>query len=174
VTDDVSASRASTRHLYERYKKAATPEEKRDAALLVLANAPELGPHVDENKDATLRGRYWACYGPEDGPDGMDRVWPAFLSEAERAQAGKEEAALRKLPRRRTSYLIPLVIEWAKKNKADPEAPKALHFLVAATRNECGVGTDAANAPNYSKLAFEFLHRQFPKSEWTAKTKYYY
>ncbi|UUZ49739.1 hypothetical protein LP420_06010 [Massilia sp. B-10] len=42
ITDEVSEGRASTRHLYERYKKAATPADKRDAALLVLANAPEL------------------------------------------------------------------------------------------------------------------------------------
>jgi hypothetical protein len=173
ITDDVSASRDTTRHLYERYKKATTPEAKRDAALLVLANAPELVPYVSKENASYANGSYWSCYGPNDGPDGMDKLSPAFLSDAEREQVAKEGAQLRKLPRR-SSYLIPLMIEWAKKNKADPEAPKALHFLIASTRNECGTGAELENAPHYSKLAFEFLHRQFPKSEWTARTRYYY
>lgn len=172
ITDEVSEGRASTRHLYERYKKAATPADKRDAALLVLANAPELVPAV--SKENGLGDGYWECAGLPDSPDGMDRLAPAFLSAAERAQNEKEGAQLRSLPRRRSSYLIPQVIEWAKKNKADPEAPKALHFLVAATRNECGRDIHDTSTPNYSKMAFEFLHRQFPKSEWTAKTRYYY
>lgn len=174
ITDEVSAGRATTRHLYERYKKAATPQAKRDAALLVLANAPELVPRVSMDRtDLERGGSYWSCYDRESGADGMGKTSPAFLTADERAQAEKEKAQLLKLPRR-TSYLIPLVIEWAKKNKADPEAPKALHFLVAATRNECGAGAAKEGAPNYSKLAFEFLHKQYPKSEWTAQTRYYY
>jgi len=174
ITDEVSAGRATTRHLYERYKKAATPQAKHDAALLVLANAPELVPRVSMDRtDLERGGSYWSCYDRETGADGMGKTSPAFLSADERTQAEKEKAQLLKLPRR-TSYLIPLVIEWAKKNKADPEAPKALHFLVAATRNECGAGAAKEGAPNYSKMAFEFLHKQYPKSEWTAQTRYYY
>lgn len=160
ITDEVSTGRDTTRPLYERYKKAATPEAKRDAALLVMANAPELVPRVSAGSDDT-------------DTDGMGQVSPAFLSADERTQSDKETAQLRKLPCR-TSYLIPQVIEWAKKNKADPEGPKALHFLVAATRYECGAGAAKDGTPNYSKMAFEFLHKQYPKNEWTAQTRYYY
>ncbi|SHH08643.1 hypothetical protein [Massilia sp. CF038] len=173
LTDEVAKTRASTRHLYERFKKATTPEAKRDAALLILANAPELVPHVGTDDKSYGRSDYWACYGSQAGDDGMDLISPAFLTAEERTQVEKEKAQLRKLPRR-SSYLIPQVIEWARQNKADPEAPKALHFLIASTRNECSAGAPEAAAPKYSKQAFEFLHKQFPKSEWTAKTRYYY
>jgi len=174
LSDDLAKGRDTTRHLYERYKKAATPEAKRDAALLVLANTPELGPRVErEQSGGSGSGMYWACEYGDDDADGMGKVTPAFLTAEERALSEKEHAQLLKLPRR-SAYLIPLVIEWARNNKADPEAPKALHYLIASTRNECGGGAVQPNAPNYSKLAFEFLHRQFPKSEWTAKTRYYY
>ena len=61
------------------------------------------------------------------------------------------------------------------RNKSNPEAPKALHFLIASTRNECNArGGDQAKERNYSREAFEFLHSQFSKSEWTKSTKYYY
>jgi hypothetical protein len=173
VTDEVAATRATTRHLYERYKKAATPEAKRDAALLILANAAELVPHVGKDDKSYGMSDYWACYGGVAGDDGMDLISPAFLTAEERAEVEKEKAQLRKLPRR-SSYLIPQAIEWAKLNKADPEAPKALHFLIASTRNECTAGAPETAPPKYSKQAFEFLHKQFPKSEWTAKTRYYY
>jgi hypothetical protein len=169
VTDDLAKSRATTRHLYERYKKAATPDAKRDAAILILANTPELAPHVSRGK----YGNYWICMGNERGDDGLDAVSPAFVSADERAQVEKEKAELRTLLRR-SSYLIPRVIEWAKLNKADPEAPKALHFLIASTRNECGEGAEDNSGRKYSKEAFEFLHRNYPKNEWTARTKYYY
>lgn len=172
-TDTLARERATTRPLYERYKNAATPAAKRDAALLVLANAPELTPHVSPLQRTDGYGSYWSCAMREAADDGMDARWPAFVSAAERTQAEAEMGALRKLPKR-SSYLIPLVIAWAKQNKADPEAPKALHFLVAATRNECGTGAREAQAHNYSKDAFDFLHAQYPKSEWTAKTRYYY
>ena len=173
LTDEVMARRATTRHLYERYKKAASPEAKRDAALLILANAPEFAPYVSAVSKDTFGGSYWSCTGLARGDDGMDRISPAFLSDGERAEAAKELGQLRALPKR-SAYLIPPVMEWVKQNKADPEAPKALHFLVASTRNECGNGAKEAKARNYSKEAFELLHKQYPKSEWAVKTRYYY
>lgn len=172
VTDEVARDRATTRHLYQRFKAAPTPEAKRDAALLILANAPELVPRVSmlENADGE---RYWSCARRASSPDSMDHMSPAFLSPAERTQVDQEKAQLRALPKR-SAYLIPLVIDWARKNKADPEAPKALHFLIASTRNECDAGAKEEKSRNHSKEAFEFLHRHYPKNEWTLKTRYYY
>ena len=172
-TDTLARDRATTRPLYERFKQAAKPAAKREAALLILANTPELAPHIMPQKHADGWGSYWSCAIPDNGDDGMDTLWPAFVGAAERTQAEAERAELRKLPKR-SSYLIPLVLDWAKRNKADPEAPKALHFLVAATRNECGAGASEATPHNYSKDAFDYLHAQYPKNEWTARTRYYY
>lgn len=175
LTDDVAKGRDTTRHLYERFKQAATPDEKRTAAMVIMANTPELGPAVTGTKEQAHENLlYWTCYETVTFPDNMGLRTPAFLADQERTQAAQEQTKLRTLPRRST-YLIPPVIEWAKKNKADPEAPKALHFLVASTRNECGFASSRGDTKrNYSKEAFQLLHSQFPKSEWTAKTKYYY
>lgn len=173
LTDEVARKRATTRHLYERYKKAATPEAKREAAHLILANAPELAPRVSRDDRTSFGSHYWTCNVIDTGDDGLDAVPPAFLSAEERAQVDKEKAQLLTLAKR-SAYLIPIVIDWARKNKADPEVPKALHFLIASTRNECGSGAESDKTRNYSKEAFEFLHRHYPKNEWTAKTRYYY
>jgi len=173
MTDEVASKRATTRHLYERYKKAATPEAKREVAHLILANTPELAPRVSRDDANAYASSYWTCALIDIGDDGLDAVSPAFLSAEERAQVDKENAQLRALAKR-SAYLIPIVIDWARKNKADPEVPKALHFLIASTRNECGAGAEGDKTRNYSKEAFEFLHRHYPKNEWTAKTRYYY
>ncbi|PWF55075.1 hypothetical protein C7C56_003690 [Massilia glaciei] len=175
-TDDLARGRASTLHLYERYKKAATAQAKRDAALLIFANTPELDPRLIGD-EVSRQGRvHWSCAdigfsGAAD--DGMELVSPAFVSAAERALLDKEKAQLGKVSKR-SSYLIPRVLEWARHNKTDREAPKALHFLIASTRNECSSGAQDDSGRRYSKEAYEYLHRHYPKSEWAAKTRYYY
>lgn len=183
VVDELVKGRDTTKHLYERYKRATSPAEKKDAALLILANTPELSPNVTgEAGDEGYAWRKWSC-APEIAPsDSIGTNYAPFMSQSDRTAAATELNALRKLPKR-SAYLIPQVIEWAEKNLTDPEVPKALHFLVASTRNECGGGVDEqggeakrgqAPAHNYSRDAFQFLHTQYPKSEWTLKTKYYY
>jgi hypothetical protein len=67
------------------------------------------------------------------------------------------------------------LLPWAATRPADPEAPKALHFLVASTRLECGYTPEPKpGAPNISKEAYTLLHKLWPSSEWAAKTKYWY
>jgi len=34
--------------------------------------------------------------------------------------------------------------------------------------------TEYGMSGGYSKEAFDLLHRRYPKSEWTARTKYWY
>lgn len=181
-TDELIKGRDTTKHLYERYKAARSPAEKKDAAMLILANTPELTPYVTDLARDNSYGsvRYWSCYGETPSADDLGEQMPPFLTPDERGSVSTELASLRKLPRRST-YLIPQIIDWAKRNKNDPEVPKALHFLVASTRNECSAAADRpkdgnakAAEHNYSRDAYQFLHTQYPKSEWTLKTKYYY
>lgn len=173
-TDDLMIGRDTTRHLYQAFKKAKTPAAKHDAALLILANTPELVPQVAQLSNDIVRGSYyWNCEFQIASIDHIENKSPAFLSAEVRNQAAKELEILRDLPKR-SSFLIPQVIEWADAHKNNPEAPKALHFLVASTRNECTSGKELRDSRNYSKEAFQYLHRQYPRSEWTALTKYYY
>lgn len=138
LTPDLMTGRNTTRHLYDRFKNATSSEEKKNAALIILTNSPELTPEVTRPQEQAQEPAItWSCYYyQEPSIEQMGLLSPAFLSPEERAKAEDEQKRLRALPLR-TAYLMPQVIEWAKKNKKDPEAPKALHFLVGATRNEC-------------------------------------
>lgn len=176
LVDDVAKGRDTTRDLYERYKKAAKPEEKHDAAYLILANTPELVPEIvgPAKQRSSSASEYWSCAYRPTPPDNVEFIAPAFLSSEERRQAEQEHAQLGKIPKRST-YLIPPVMAWVKAHRDDPDGPKALHFLVASTRNECSAGAEVpGDKRNYSREAFQVLHSQFPKSPWTAKTRYWY
>jgi hypothetical protein len=66
-------------------------------------------------------------------------------------------------------WLAEQAVAWAKAHRDDPRAPEALHDSVRAMRYGCG-GGDA----KLSKEAFTILHSRYPKSEWTAKTPFWF
>lgn len=180
VTDQVLAGRekggATTKHLYQRFKDAKDAKGKRDAALLILINAPELQPYtiLPDGK-----GLYWGCAANwiTDTMQEADFATPNFLTGETRTQMQKEQTKLMALPLR-SEYLAPQLFEYAKNNPDDPEVPKALHYLIASTRLECPSGPhitrDEKLKPQYSKQAFQLLHKKYPKSEWAQKTKYFF
>ncbi|MBL8491224.1 MAG: hypothetical protein JNM82_10640, partial [Rhodocyclaceae bacterium] len=175
LADDMARPRATTRHLYERYKAARGPEEKRLAAVLILVNSPEFTPAAISAGGAQT---YWGCpqgdYGRRADP--LLGLAPRAVSPEMAAAVARERQALQALPVR-TAWLAPTLLDWAKAKPKDPEAPKALHFLVAATRMECqalAYGDKPAAKPTHSRDAFRLLHRLWPGSEWAAKTKYYF
>jgi len=169
----IAAPRATTRHLYQRYLAATTPADKKLAAALILVNTPELNP-----SPVSARGTasYWGCRSPEgdEAPPAVLGVPVQYLSPAEQAATERERAALMALPVR-TRWLADILLPWAARKPDDAEAPKALHFLVASTRMECyAVEAPKPGAPNHSREAFNLLHKLWPKSEWAAKTRYWY
>ena len=87
------------------------------------------------------------------------------------------QALLDALPNR-NAYLAPTLLAWAQGKPADPEAPKALHFFVPSTRNECRPPVPAngqpAPEPTYSRDAFRLLHKLWPDSDWARTTRYHY
>ena len=101
----------------------------------------------------------------------------AFLSREQRATATAEYAKLRGLPCA-TVYLGRRVIDFANTHQADPDVPEALALTVRGTRYACtewgGNSNNATENSTVSKAAFRLLHAKYPKSVWTAKTKYYY
>jgi hypothetical protein len=168
VTADVMVGRDTTHHLYRRYLEAKDPAAKRDAALLILANAPEFNANI--GVDA------WGCAvseRPSADSDALAAAWPRFLSPEARAQVTSEMQKLRALPKR-SDYLGPLLLDYAQRNPGDAEVPKALHFFIASTRMECNYGDKPKRQKSFSQQAFELLKKRYPGNEWAVRTKYYY
>lgn len=176
LTKELEAGKLTTSHLYERYKNAPDKPAKKDTALLVLTNAPELHPGIVR---AGVRGEAaWGCanrsWGASLPDEALDNALPRFLGEPAQAQAKLEQSKLLALPKR-SSYLGPLLLDYAQRNPEDAEVPKALHFFIASTRMECSDGIDKPKGvKSYSQLAFELLKQRYAKSEWARKTRYHF
>lgn len=175
LASQVAAPRQTTQPLYRRYLAAAKPADKKLAAALILANTPELNPMPIGDSGAI---DYWGCHGDSGttGEAGVDPLLGApalFLSDGAQAAAARERRSLEALPIR-TRWLAEALLAWAATKPDEAEAPKALHFLVASTRMECLGSERKTSAPNHSRRAFELLHSLWPRSEWAAKTKYWF
>ncbi|MEJ7700970.1 MAG: hypothetical protein WKF71_15185 [Pyrinomonadaceae bacterium] len=92
-----------------------------------------------------------------------------FLTEAEARQAETEQAKLRAVGSSAT-FLAKRAVEFATRHPAHALTPEILHLGVRATRYGC----QNAQTLTFSKQAFQILHKQFPNSEWTKKTPYYF
>jgi TolA-binding protein len=127
-------------------------------------------PKQDESWN---RGNYYRMFAPLSQP--LQLVYPGgvgsphFLSEQDRADAGKEMAALTALPSA-ARWLGQSAIAWAKSHPDDPRVPEALHLVVRAWRYSC----TESEGPNYSKQAFEILHSRYPDNTWTKQTPYWF
>jgi hypothetical protein len=179
-----------------RYTRATTPAGRHRAGLLLLLRTPGMvmtviGPddNYSYDEDEPLRkfdhllGRTWWCGTETQRAPYRDLVsesaallyssdempYPAFLSEAERAATERELQALRAIGPAR-SYLAAEVIKWARARPADPNVAEALALVVEGWRWNCGDNDKWSLA----REAFRILHRQYPDSEWTQKTRYWY
>jgi hypothetical protein len=94
---------------------------------------------------------------------------PAFLSEAEQIQAGREWARMVTLGNG-AIWLAQQTLDWAKKHPNDSRVPEALHLANRAMRYGCV--DHSIEKP--SKEVFDLLHRRYPNSEWTKKTPYWF
>ena len=104
---------------------------------------------------------------------------PAFLPANQSSLADSEYEQLQKLPDS-AAVIGRRVIDYAKAHHDDPRVPEALALTVRATHYACQSYSYSPNGDTKSpytptsKAAFELLHRSYPKSPWTAKTRYYY
>ncbi len=94
---------------------------------------------------------------------------PGFLTGRQRAVGQNEWAALGRIPTA-PNWLGKQALDWAVAHPSDPRVPKALHFVVRATRYGC---TDPQTS-SYSKRAFLLLHHRYPGNSWTIKTPYWF
>jgi hypothetical protein len=160
------------------FLSAKNADEERFVAVLMLMRSPDVVPDLDGGnaapdltKTSTLGGGRW-CFNdavPHD-EDGRLLAAPDFLTAAQKAAAAAERKALHDTASSGANYLAAQTIAWARSHAGDPRIPEALHFAVQTTRRGC---TDAATG-TYSKEAFDLLHREYPKSPWTARTPYWY
>ena len=90
-----------------------------------------------------------------------------FLTAAQKAAGQVEVQKLRAWIR--SEYLVAQVLAWAKRAPGDPRVPEAYIWPCGphATRR-------TAKTTQFSKQAFQLLHKQYPQSPWTKQTKYWY
>ena len=185
------------------YASAKTADERNFAGAFAMLETPgweplvEAGPGRDVDSVTALsnyRQNWWCAWKrpegvPDDKYDGNDYesrakitaplsllypsgkvASPEFLDAAARTQAEREWDALAATGPA-VQWLGQTVLGFAKANPNDPRVPEALHYVVRASRYGCYA---TAAKTNYSKLAFELLHKNYADSPWAKKTPYWY
>ena len=194
MAEAAGAAQPALQPYLKQYEQAQTPEERQFAAAFAILHFPGLRPSVDAayprttafQKIDNYRDNWWCedmgnlagdvnwikNYDDDQAQSVQKKPalpFPGFLEAAERQRAASEwkrlssyETAARALPR--------IAIDWARKRPEDARVPEALHLAVRATRYGCEDGK-----PNpLSREAFTLLHQNYPKSEWTKKTPFWF
>lgn len=105
------------------------------------------------------------CFGMC-GPGAFPLRLPEFVN-ATAAKAAQERGRYRPVDKAATGSVWEGVLAYAKAHPADPRSPEALYWLVRVSRY--GTGHNRS-----SFRAWVLLHNRYPKSTWTAASKYFY
>lgn len=165
--------------LFASYLSAATPEERKFAAALLMLHFSSAEPNptigqLNEDDYGDASGWWWGS-NPVYKPSSMNEEEesepfdPLFLTPAQKAQATQQMAKLAKVEGA-PNYFAKIVIAYAQKHPADPRVPEALHYAVKCTRY--GVTDD--NTTKFSKQMFQILHSKYKGNTWTKQTPYWY
>lgn len=180
------------RVLLATYSNAAPGDDRKMAGMHLILRHPGVEPYVDDGVGRTTplkdidnyRDNWWcaeiilgseklanAFGGEKDKTAGAltGGQAPEFISAAAQAAAQREYEKLQALGNA-PNYLCAEAIRLATAKPADARAPEMLHLAVRATRYGC---TDKETG-KFSKAAYDLLHKRYPRSEWAAKTKYWY
>lgn len=160
------------------------------ADLAILRN-PGIRPYLEAGVSRVTSYSYfddlrdnWWCKPWDDQQDFQERtpkpiLPPPFLSPDQVKLADAQFDQLQKLPDS-ASVVGQRVVDYAQAHPDDPQVPEALALTVRATHYACQTwnpsptGDTKSEYTPASKAAFEFLHKHYPKSPWTLKTRYYY
>ncbi len=163
----------------QRFLAASNLEEARFAAVYLVMLDPQLVPAIPMfNQPTTVLGkaRYFHTWGwiysnpylsPQEQPKILDL---GFLSASQKAEHTAEWKLLQASEKWAGTFLARTTLDWVGKHPNDPLVPEVLHRAVMVT----GFRSDGGENGKYSEQAFNLLHRKFPKSPWTARTKYWY
>jgi hypothetical protein len=170
---------------WKAYQSAATPQQKKLEAALLLLRLPAASPWLASGLGYPhLRDRI-GLYGPrwwshEDSDDQqppsaqdnaalcddcalpMQVAAPIFITPQERERARNDGARLRRLPGA-PAYLGAIILAWANAQPRDPRVPEALYLVVRATRY-------GQKNSETSKAAYTLLHERYRRNPWTSKT----
>jgi hypothetical protein len=166
------------------------PAAAQFTAVFLMLRAPGLEPVIREGsgretpvmKSDIFRDNWWLlqplnqAYDGEHNHQALFDLYPGgqfgptgFLPEAQTAAAAKEWQQLNQRAQNSVNYLCAQTLDWARAHPEDPRVPQALHLDVEATHYG-----PSDKSSSYSRQAFDLLHRRYPDSEWTRKTKYWY
>jgi hypothetical protein len=170
---------------WKAYQGAATPQQKKIEAALLLLRLPGASPWLASGlgypymRDVIglVATRWWSREDSDNqtASDATNDITlcddcalplqfapPAFLTSQDRERARNEVAHLRQLPGA-PAYIGAIIIAWANAQPRDPRVPEALHLVVRATRyGEMNTAT--------SKAAYTLLHDRYRRNPWTSKT----
>jgi len=165
------------------YRTQKTAAKRKFEGLLICLRNPGLRPFVTAGllRDSKIgemdsyRDNWWGTDEPSRGvlstgsrEDAL-KVAGSFLSEAQIKEAEAERQRIFGMGPA-PNYLANQILTFARANSAEPEVPEALHLAVKSTR----YGATDDKTTGYSKACFQYLHKTFPKSDWTKKTPYYF
>jgi hypothetical protein len=176
---------------FNEYIDAASGNDKKFAAIYLLLKYPGIEPYVDAgvgrrtplNEIDNYRDNWW-CADFLSGLDKLNGVvdpdhssdqaeskmkTPGFLPLSQVALAIKERAKIRALGTA-PNFLCAQTIRLATLKPTDPRSPEMLHLAVKSTRYGC----TNKETGKFSKMAYDYLHKNYPKSEWAAKTKFWF
>jgi hypothetical protein len=188
----LAESAPELRECLNSYLSEKSGEARKFAAVFLILKHPGMHPFIGSgpgretplNKIDDYRYNWWGSFKPDSkdiyrsrqtGPYISHLVRAPvtgssdFLNETQKSMAKDEWQRLSRLDTA-PNYLCSQVINWAKRNPDDPRVPEALHLAVRSTRYGCV----NEKTSSFSRQAFQLLHRQYPKSVWASKTKYWY
>ena len=189
IADAVIAGEPELKRFTEELAAAKSPEERRFVAAFAIAHFPGLRPYVDTTypretafvKIDSYRDNWWCKdVGVVSDLAGYEKQWrvvdepgvspsPAFLTR-EQTQTSKTEWKNLRSIGTAEEHLPKTLIGWAKTHPDDPRVPEALHFSWRVSRYGCGL----SDPKHYNRQVFDILHKRYPNSEWTKKTKYWF
>jgi hypothetical protein len=169
-------------HVFDPYLATKTDDDRRFEAALVVLEHPEVTAVVPRPEYESLDGFGWDWRIPgvqvpheldlparTDVGETVDRVpLPHLFSEGEVAAIATELAPIDDLGTARI-WICQESIRRARTQPKDPRVPETLYRAIQTTRLTYDKQVSA-----WSHRAFTTLHRQYPKSPWTARAKYWY
>lgn len=188
--DRIRQLEPAARAAAQEYVGETDPDRARFAAVFLLLRRPSQSPFLPAADSAAAEfsrvDRSGAgSFGFSDncfpfaafqfGTNGREPVHAlpansAFLSRSESTRGAEEWNQLKARIPSGADYLGAQAIAWAQKHPNDLRVPEALHLAVQASRRGCRT----EQTGDYSRQAFDLLHGRYPRSEWTAETKYWF
>jgi hypothetical protein len=169
------------------YNAARTPDERHVLGLLALMRFTSTEPIVRSGLERDfaaydiMRDNWWCSASPpspgiESPRDRVPYLFtepitfrtqqpdPPFVTAQDRVQADDEIARLEKIPCA-SDYFAREALTWVKEHPVDPHDADMIGFAMRAVRNACR----SKNTADLNHQLFDVLHRQFPKSDWSAR-----